>query len=802
MRVASSSPMSPNVAEHVRRRAHLGWIAVAAFLGVVSLGATSQAQTASVVVTSDVNPSVYLQTVTFTANVFPPVATGTVTFKDTLSTTPVQLCINVPLVGGQAQCVKSNLFAGTHFIIARYNGDGVFAATTSAPDTQVVNRAPTTVTLTTNPNPSFFGQNVAMTATLTPSVANGQVKFFSDGSEIGTRNVSGGQATLNFSTLLPGTTHALTASYLGQTNFEPSTSNTVSQSVSKIPSSVSLSFSQNPTTCGLPINLTATLDPIDATGDVQFTLGASPIGIVTTVGGVARLEFVPPTSGTLTLHANYLGDIVYNPSSTSGGLTVSRAASTTTVTSDINPSFVLQSVTFTAQVPSGATGTVTFRDSLTVIGGGARSVNNGQASVTVSNLIGGRHSITGTYSGDGCYSGSVSPPYFQRVNSSPTSLSVSTNPNPSYFNQNVKITATIIPITAVGQVRFFNDGNQIGTATVNTTTGLAVLNFATLLPGGHSLTASFLGSRDYAPSSAPAHSQVVFPGPTSVVLSSNSNPSLFGDAVDLVAGVSPSDATGSVRFYEGIPPDTTFLGDGEVDPGSGVAIFTVPNFSVGVHHLTAKYVGNFVYSFGMSSVFDQTVETPTAMRRADAMVTKLIAEPIESGIRVSWSANRAAFKNLELQRAIATTGPWGKVDADVREDQGSMVAEDITAGPGRTYFYRVVGTTTGGTQSIFGPVEGAAGAPREFALSGVWPNPSKGAMTMAISVPKAASLRVSVLDLQGREVAVLADGGFPAGRHEVRWDGRTSGGQAAAGLYFIRVITPEKKFVSRVAIAH
>jgi hypothetical protein len=214
------------------------------------------------------------------------------------------------------------------------------------------------------------------------------------------------------------------------------------------------------------------------------------------------------------------------------------------------------------------------------------------------------------------------------------------------------------------------------------------------------------------------------------------------------------------------------------------------------------YVGNFVYSFGISHVFDQIVETPTAMRRADAMVTKLIAEHIESGIRVSFSANRVAFKNLELQRAIATTGPWSKVDAVVREDQGSMVAEDITAGPGRTYFYRVVGTTTGGTQSIFGPVEGAAGAPRDFALSGAWPNPTRGSLTAAISLPRDSKVRVSVMDLQGREVAVLADGGFPAGRHEVRWDGRTGSGQAAAGLYFIRMITPEKKFVSRVAIAH
>jgi len=130
------------------------------------------------------------------------------------------------------------------------------------------------------------------------------------------------------------------------------------------------------------------------------------------------------------------------------------------------------------------------------------------------------------------------------------------------------------------------------------------------------------------------------------------------------------------------------------------------------------------------------------------------------------------------------------------------VAEDLTAGEGRTYFYRLLGTTAGGTQSTFGPVQGTAAAPREFALSGAWPNPTHGSLTAAISLPRDSKVRVSVLDLQGREVAVLADGGFPAGRHEVRWDGRAGGGKAAAGLYFIRLITPDRKFVSRVAIAY
>ncbi len=44
-----------------------------------------------------------------------------------------------------------------------------------------------------------------------------------------------------------------------------------------------------------------------------------------------------------------------------------------------------------------------------------------------------------------------------------------------------------------------------------------------------------------------------------------------------------------------------------------------------------------------------------------------------------------------------------------------------------------------------------------------------------------------MFDVAGREVATLAHGAWPAGAHEVRWDGRdASGAPAAPGLYFAR----------------
>ena len=59
---------------------------------------------------------------------------------------------------------------------------------------------------------------------------------------------------------------------------------------------------------------------------------------------------------------------------------------------------------------------------------------------------------------------------------------------------------------------------------------------------------------------------------------------------------------------------------------------------------------------------------------------------------------------------------------------------------------------------------------REFSLLPVSPNPSRGMAYVAWSVPRESRLRLTVHDVQGRQVAVLADGIYTNGRHVMRWN--------------------------------
>ncbi|MBK7367604.1 MAG: T9SS type A sorting domain-containing protein [Candidatus Eisenbacteria bacterium] len=86
-----------------------------------------------------------------------------------------------------------------------------------------------------------------------------------------------------------------------------------------------------------------------------------------------------------------------------------------------------------------------------------------------------------------------------------------------------------------------------------------------------------------------------------------------------------------------------------------------------------------------------------------------------------------------------------------------------------------------------------------FALGEISPNPTRGAARTYFALPRGASVRVSVLDVQGREIAVLADGAYGAGRWSVTMDSAQH--RLGAGLYFVRMrVSGGPTFTKRFAV--
>ena len=341
-------------------------------------------------VASSANPSAFGQAVTFTATVTPASGatnpTGTVQFKVDGADfgTPVPLISSTGNTSVATSSSTSTLsVAGSpHVITAEYSPTGAFNASTGTLN-QTANKANTSTSLTSSANPSKFGQSVTFTATVTATAPGtgtpaGSVEFFDGATSLGTSTLNGsGQATLSTSTLTVGT-HGITATYLGNSNYNESTSSAVNQVVQKADTSTSVTSSANQSKFGQSVTFTATVTATAPgtgipAGSVEFFDGATSLGTSTLNGsGQATFATSTLTVGTHGITATYLGNSNYNESTSSAlGQEVQKADTTTSVTSSANPSKFGQSVTFTATVnvvaPGAGTpaGSVEFFDGAT-----------------------------------------------------------------------------------------------------------------------------------------------------------------------------------------------------------------------------------------------------------------------------------------------------------------------------------------------------------------------------------------------------------------------------------------------------
>jgi hypothetical protein len=455
---------------------------------------------------SNLNPSVFGQSVTFNAQVSAGsgTPTGTVTFFDGATSLGTQ-----PLSGGAASLSTSALTVATHSITVSYSGDSNYGGTTSAPLSQVVNQASSTVGLSSNANPGAFGQTITLTATITPQfggTATGSVTFSDGATALGSVPVSGNSAVLQTSSLSVGG-HSLKATYSGDTNVGGNASSVLSETITKASSSIALTSSANPAAIGQSVTYTATVSPQFSgtpSGNVTFKQGGVILNTVPLSGGVATFTTSYASAGSFSIKANYSGDGNFT-SSVSAVLkeVVNRSTVSVAVSSDLNPSVYGQTVTFTATLTtSGPTldgQSVSFKTGATVLGTG--TISGGGASLSTSSLDAGNRVVTASYSGDAAHSpasGSVT----QVIAKASTTTALSSSVNPSNSGQSVTFTATVSSGTAVptGTVKFKRGGTLLATVTLSG--GVATFSTSSLPPGSNKITATYSATPNFTSSSA------------------------------------------------------------------------------------------------------------------------------------------------------------------------------------------------------------------------------------------------------------------------------------------------------------
>jgi hypothetical protein len=177
------------------------------------------------------------------------------------------------------------------------------------------------------------------------------------------------------------------------------------------------------------------------------------------------------------------------------------------------------------------------------------------------------------------------------------------------------------------------------------------------------------------------------------------------------------------------------------------------------------------------------------------------AEPVDQGIEVRWQfAAPPAESAVDLVRGDTEVGPWVTIARALPLDLDEHVLVDRDAAPGRDYFYRLRSMSPGTGEVLFGTVSARGNGPSEalsLALAGANPV-GKSPARIAYSAPRESHLRISVVDLQGRRVAVLADEVAKPGLHTIEWNHASD---AAAGLYFVVAQAGAQRICRRLVIA-
>jgi RHS repeat-associated protein len=447
--------------------------------------------TTTTVIAASVSPSVFGQSVTFTATVSATgsIPTGTVKFLDGTAT----LGTGTLDANGHATFSTSTLAAplvlGKHSITASYVGASGFSAS-SGSMTQTVSAVPTSTVLAGTFDPAVFGQTVTFTATVSAAVAGigsptGIVTFKDGSKSLGTGTLdANGTATFSTSSLTAPLTvgnHAITVSYAGTSKFTASSSG-LTETVKKAATTSTISALPSSPVFGQSLSFTVTVSATSPgngapAGTVTFMDGSKKLGTgKLSVGGsndTATFSTSKLTGGTHTITASYAGDAHFATCTISMTETVNQVGTTTALTASPASWVAVKLVTFTATVtPASGTfdngGKVQFAVDGTNIGSPV-ALARGKAIFKDSNLTVGSHTITASYSGDGNFTGS-SGSITQPVTKAVAKAAVTPSAKPSILGQPLRLPTTVSTLSSTAGVPIGGRDSEGAAASIATGT--------------------------------------------------------------------------------------------------------------------------------------------------------------------------------------------------------------------------------------------------------------------------------------------------------------------------------------------
>jgi hypothetical protein len=601
-----------------RYSAPLVWIGVVAVAAAIAQSTATLIQvvnksTPTVTAVSSLNPSVFGSQVTFSASLTAALAntaTGTVQWMD--GATPIGS--PVPVASAAASMPFSVLTAGTHSITAVYSGDGDFTGATSAPISQVVNKATpgvggfAPISVASSLNPSIYQNNVTFTSTA-PAGATGTITFMDATTTLGTSPLVAGLRLSRFQPSSPALIRSPPSTAAIRTLMARQV-RAFSQVVNKAPTVESV-YATPPT--GVTVGSSVTFTTLVNTGALL------PTGSVVFMDGATNLGTGTVASATATNLLPYSSDFTQWTSDSAG------VAAPTVAAAALGPDGANSATTLTYPATTGGnksglqlTATGTFGSQQMAVSFWALSSSSTVLTVNLEDGA-GANVQTATENTSATWQRFVVP----------FTMAAGAGPNAIVSIQAVNEAAGTVSIYGAQLEQAATAGVYVMTtgASAAGQGGIATYTTSSLLGGSHPVTGVYSGDSNYLGNTGALNSPLtVGQGTAAAVLASSLNPSNYGQSVTFTATLTGPDATptGTVTFLDG----ATTIGTGTLD-ASGKATMSISSLVVGTHPITAQYGGdtNFgtVTSAPVSQVVNAVAATVWASRVRSTRLTSVRA---------------------------------------------------------------------------------------------------------------------------------------------------------------------------------
>jgi len=426
--------------------------------------------------------------------------TGSVTVDDDQGGT----CDILSLVAGAGSCSITENASGSPFdVTASYSGDSNYTGGSGSTSESVGLGTPTVdvsgaggaVTGSVTYSVTVTGAGATPTGSVT--VSDGQ------GGTCDILSLVAGAGSCSITENASGSPFDVTASYSGDTNYNPG-SGTTSEAVGLGTPDVNVSGAAGAVTGPVSYSVTVTGDGATPTGSVTVSDGqGGTCDILSLVAGAGSCSITENASGSaFSVTASYSGDTNYTGGSGTTSETVGLGTASVGLSANHNPAttgLVAYSATVTGAgaTPSGTVGVVDGQGGSCTI---SLVAGSGKCSIAEA-ASGSPYSVLATYNGDGNYASGSTGSMNETVNKATPTLAISPSANPTTTGY---VTYTV---TAAG----FGGIKPTGTVTVSDGVG-GTCSFS-LNPAGHcvlleaaansplTVTANYGGDNNYTTAS-------------------------------------------------------------------------------------------------------------------------------------------------------------------------------------------------------------------------------------------------------------------------------------------------------------